>query len=1057
MRKPLLSRSNHLDIHAIEALRISLASPEQIRSWSSGEVTKAETINYRTLKPEPDGLFCERIFGPEKNWTCRCGRYKRVKDKGKVCEKCGVQIGPALMRRSRMGHIELAAPVCHTWYARAMPSRIGLLLGLSQREVESVLAYTHYIVLSVDNVARLREIQRIKTEIEQLEFSHNGVEAAHLSQQDDVPVLVETRQAAGNNAENGRGRVEAPSFDLQTILHDLSLLASFNRGEIPEKTAANGYEPHRLSADREGENADTEDEPVLVKDAWEPAFQRRATLKRINELRRVKKILSELIPLSLLEIEDYRLLSMESGSVFKAEIGAAAIETLLEALDLVQLAISLRREIQDHDGPARTKAIKRLKVVEALRRSQAKPEWMVLRVIPVLPPDLRPVLALDGGRFAASDVNELYSLIIHRNNRLKRFLAIDAPDLMIFREKHALQAACDALFDNGHLARPQLGSHGQPLRSLTDSLSGKDGRFRHNLLGKRVDYSGRSVIIVGPDLKMHQCGLPKKIALELFKPFVIHKLVAQNYYYTPKKAKRAVERKDPAVWDVLDEVMRDRVVLLNRAPTLHRLSIQAFEPVLVEGNAIHLHPQVCSSYNAYFDGDQMAVHLPLSPAAQKEARELMLSTRNLLSPASGDPSVIATQEQVLGCYYLTQERSDRKGEDRVFSSPDEAILAYASGIIDLQARITVRLDVTSVFEQPPPAPAIAVAKGTRVQTTVGRLIFNEALPVSLRYRNHTMTKDYLKQLVVDSMKSCGMKRTAMMADAIKRLGFKHATKAAISFAISDVKVPPQKKEILAEADQRVDELHEEWLSGLITREELHAQSIGIWQEVTDRVAQHAQAVLDPYGAVTTIANSGATKAKLQQIRQLSGMRGLMASPSGAIIIPPVRGNFLEGLSVAEYFISSHGARKSMMDRSLNTAQSGYLTIQFVNAAQEVLVREEDCGTQEGLLITEDDSKYLGLPDSSSRLIGRVLAQDLPAASLSLNDELDEAAVERILAARISQVRVRSALCCQTRHGVCRKCYGWDLSRRALVALGTAAFTAAVSPEAREISRREFRG
>jgi DNA-directed RNA polymerase subunit beta' len=1017
-----------ISFHSISALRISLASPEQIRSWSSGEVTKAETINYRTLKPERDGLFCERIFGPTKDWTCSCNKYKRARYKGKVCEKCGVTITRARVRRIRMGHIELAAPVSHVWFARGMPSRMALLLDLSPRELDHVLSYTRYIVLYVDEEACLKEIQRVKAEIARLEasmYEEYPSDAEKAPQQEKEPVLAGNRLVSGQARQKG-GPIEVVERSNQswagTGMELWESTEDIDRAEPPDTF------PELPATAEEADEAD---------DEWEVLFARASINERIRQLQRVRHDLSELTHLALLEVDQYRLLRDECSHIFRASIGAEAIQELLGALNLDQLALSLRRDIHEKIGASRTRAIKRLKIVEAFRHSHANPQWMILSVIPVLPAELRPVLQLDGGRFATSDVNELYCRVIHRNNRLKLFIANGAPDLIIHHEKQMLQAACDALFDNLHCKQPLTGSHHQPLRSLTDSLRGKSGRFRHNLLGKRVDYSGRSVISVGLDLKLHQCGLPKKIALELFKPFIIHKLLAYDIVQTPRQAKREVERRHHAVWDILEEVMRGRLVLLNRAPTLHRLSIQAFEPILVEGNAIRLHPQVCSAFNADFDGDQMAVHLPLSKEAQEDARELMLSTHNLLSPASGEPSISVSQEQVLGCYYLTQERPGKKGEGHIFTDANEAIMAYSHGVIDLQARIIVRIEHETIFEQPPPTPPSAQKKGGRLHTTVGRLLFNEVLPKRLCFRNYAMKKDHLKQIVWDCIKVYGEERAAVMADAIKCLGFSYATKAGISFAISDVTVPPTKKEVLASADEKIRELQEEWSSGLITKDELHQQTIEIWHKTTDEVAQQVQAVLDPFGSVSTIANSGATKAKLQQIRQLSGMRGLMASPSGAIIDTPVRGNFLEGLSMAEYFISSHGARKSLMDRSLNTAEAGYLTNRFVNVAQDVIVTEEDCGAAKGLFISDKENAQMGISDSRTRLIGRILAESLPQVELSAGDELNEAAVERILAAKISPVCIRSVLACQAQRGVCRKCYGWDLSKRALVQPGTA--------------------
>jgi DNA-directed RNA polymerase subunit beta' len=1019
-----------ISFQSVKALRITLASPDQIRSWSSGEVTQAETINYRTLKPEPGGLFCERIFGPSKDWTCACGKYRRYRYKGKICEKCGVKITSSRVRRVRMGHIELAAPVSHIWYAQSQPSRIGLLLDLSARDLDSILMYTHYIVLHLDEEARQQEKQRIDAEIERLETlladrasAHNGHTTAALLETAPKYSTVEDAQEAANQAKQSHEQ-SIPAMFVDMPLEDISDLPAFlNSSDLEQNFAQYSPSPNEVRPIPE------EAEEVQV---WQTPHE------HLEQLKQVKRALSQLTLHSLLEGAQGRLLKVECDqAALRLGIGAEAIEELLTKLDLDQLALAQREKLQEQDGASRSRAIKRLKVVEALKRSGTRPEWMIMHAIPVLPPTLRPVLSLNSGRFASSDINELYTRVIHRNQRLKRLLEIDAPELTINHEKQALQIACDALFDNAHSRRPHIGAHHQTLRSLSDSLRGKTGRFRHNLLGKRVDYSGRSVISVGTTLKLHQCGLPKKIALELFKPFVIQQLLASNIIETPKAAKRAVEQHHPAVWDILDEVMRGRVVLLNRAPTLHRLSIQAFEPILVEGSAIRLHPLVCSAFNADFDGDQMAVHLPLSKEAQAEAHERMLSTHNLLSPATGEPSISISQEIVLGCYYLTQERPNKKGAGRMFADANEAITAYTLGVIDLQARITVRIDAKRIFIQPPPAPSRPSPDSRKVQTTVGRLLFNAVLPRKLRFKNYAMTKDLLKQLVWECIKTCGLDATARMADAIKTLGYHHATRAGISFAISDVEVPADKKAILADADTKIGELRSEWQMGLITREERYEQTLAIWSEATDAIARQVQSVLDPFGSVATIASSGATKAKLQQIRQLSGMRGLMASPSGAIIETPVRGNFLEGLNVAEYFLSSHGARKSLMDRSLNTASAGYLTIRFVNVAQDVIVTSEDCGTDESLLISESESQQMGLADSRNRLLGRVLAEALPQAGLAAGDELNEEAVERIYAAKISQVHIRSVLSCHSRRGICSKCYGWDLSTRSLVKVGTA--------------------
>jgi DNA-directed RNA polymerase subunit beta' len=940
-----------LEVNDFNAMRISLASPEQVRGWSYGEVTKPETINYRTLKPEKDGLFSERIFGPVKDWECSCGKYKGVRFKGIVCDKCGVEVARSRVRRERMGHIELASPVSHIWYFKGTPSRIGLLLDLSPRNLERILYFALYVVTNIDEDARQRELMRLDEEL------------AHLESQ-----RVSERQ----------------------------------------------------------------------------------------RLERLRRELEGLKKMDLLQESRFRDLSDAFESVFRAGMGAEAVRELIASLDMDKLAANLRHEISSTASQRRKKATKRLKVVEAFRKSGTSPEWMILTVLPVLPPDLRPMVQLDGGRFATSDLNDLYRRVINRNNRLKRLLELGAPEVIIRNEKRMLQEACDALIDNGRRGRAVAGSGNHKLKSLSDMLKGKQGRFRQNLLGKRVDYSGRSVIVVGPDLKLHQCGLPKRMALELFKPFVMRKLVEQNFAHNIKSAKRFVERVKPEVWDVLEEVIKDHPVLLNRAPTLHRLGIQAFEAVLVEGSAIQLHPLVCSAFNADFDGDQMAVHVPLSEKAQDEARQFMLSTRNLLDPAKGEPSIGASGEMVLGCFYLTQARPAKKGQGRVFTDTTEALLAYEHGVIDLQALIKVRLGgrrggsgageglgslpppVVNVYDAPPPLPPTFQAEGSLVETTVGRIIFNEALPERLRFKNYPMKKENLRQVITDCFKEYGRARTVELADEIKRLGFAYATKAGVTIAMSDAKVPSGKQEELAKADAKITELDEQYREGLITENEKYQQTVDVWNEATDNVTKMVEASLDPYGSIYTIAKSGATKAKFQQIRQLSGMRGLMASPSGKIIDIPIRGNFREGLSVLEYFISSHGARKGLADTALRTAESGYLTRRLIDVSQDVIVTEEDCGTTEGILITEEDSKEMLLPDMRVRLVGRVLAEAIPGFEhIEVGDELTDDLVDQIVNAGVKAVRVRSVLGCLAHRGVCRKCYGRDLAANAMVRLGTA--------------------
>src|SRR6266702_6328148 len=908
----------------IAALRITVASPEQMRSWSHGEVTKPETIDCRTLQPEKDGLFSERIFGPTKDWTCFCGKHRRAHTPGFVCEVCGVEITTSAVRRERMGHIELAAPVAHPWFARHAPSIIALLLGFSQRKLTAVLSYTCYLVLAIDEAKRERALMR-------------------------------RREGSENEA------------------HDLcpaSLFSDLAVGDILDETT-------------------------------------------------------------------FRQLSSRYGDVFRAGTGAEAIRELLAALDLDALSASLRQTIA-LGGAVQKKAIKRLHVVEGFRTSSVDPSWMTLSVIPVLPPELRPLVPLDGGRFACSDLNVLYERVMYRNNRVKRFLALEAPEVMLNNEKRLLQEACDALFDNGHRDRPLTGSGGQPLKSLTDTVSGKRGRLRKDVLGKRVDYSGRSVIVGDPGLSLPQCGLPTKMCLELFKPFLIRKLLQRHYAANARAAKHIVERTrkpDPILWDLLEEVMSDQLVLLNRAPTLHPLSIQAFEAIRVEGNAITLHPLVCSAFNADFDGDQMAVHLPLSAEAQAEARALLLSTRNLRSPSSGDPSISLSQDIVLGLFYLTQDRPGRKSAGRVFADASEAMHALDAGVIDLHTRIVVRIPDQRLYEAL--GSGKARPKHKRIETTVGRLMFNYSLPERLRFKNYAMTKDHLKLLVVECLQVCGTEVTAQVADRLKTLGFHYATRSGISFAISDIEVPPAKHEILASADAEVEEVEQTYRAGMITGEERYRQLIRVWTRATEAISTKLEAALDPWGSLATIIKSGATKAKFQQIRQLSGIRGLLANPSGEIIAVPVRGNYLEGLKVWELFSAASGARKGFMDRSLNTARSGYLTRKLVEVGLEVWITEEDCGTTQGLLVTDQESKHMGLPPMPSRLLGRVLAESLPEAGLEQGTSLSEEAVDRLLATGITAVRVRSPLTCQAPYGICQRCYGIDLASGHLVRKGTA--------------------
>jgi DNA-directed RNA polymerase subunit beta' len=873
-----------LDLNNFDRIRIGLASPEQIRSWSSGEVKKPETINYRTLKPERDGLFCERIFGPTRDWECHCGKYKRVRYKGVVCDRCGVEVTRSKVRRERLGHIELAAPVSHIWYFKGIPSRMGLLLDMSPRALEKVLYFVSYIVTDPGDTGLIKK-----------------------------QLLTETE-----------------------------------------------FREHR---------------------------------------------------------EKY-------GNDFKASMGAEAVKKLLEEIDLEELARELRQELKEVTGQRKIRAIRRLEVVEAFRQSKNRPEWMVLDVVPVIPPELRPMVQLDGGRFATSDLNDLYRRVINRNNRLKRLLDLGAPDIIVRNEKRMLQEAVDALIDNGRRGRAVTGPGNRPLKSLSDMLKGKQGRFRQNLLGKRVDYSGRSVIVVGPELRIHQCGLPKEMALELFKPFVMKRLVNEGYAHNIKSAKRMVERVRPEVWDVLEEVISEHPVLLNRAPTLHRLGIQAFEPVLVEGRAIQIHPMVCTAYNADFDGDQMATHVPLSAEAQAEARLLMLSANNILNPKDGRPVAIPTQDMVLGSYYLTQEREGATGEGKAFKGPEEAIMAYNNKVISLHAKIRVRMPGSGLTE-----------------TTVGRIIFNEVIPRELGYYNRVVDKKVLSKIVDDCYRKMGFSETTKLLDGIKKLGFTFATRAGVTIGIQDITIPEKKKEILKDAEQQVGKVEQQYRRGLITEDERYRTVIGIWNDATRAVTDALIETLDRFNPVYMMANSGA-RGNIQQIRQLAGMRGLMADPSGRIIDLPIKANFREGLTVLEYFISTHGARKGLADTALRTADSGYLTRRLVDVAQDVIVREEDCGATQGIEVMEIKDGNEVIEKIDDRIIGRVALEDVkhPETGEILaraDKEISEEEARRIVAAGIQKVKIRSVLTCKSRYGVCIKCYGRNLATGRKVDIGEA--------------------
>jgi len=941
-----------LEVNDFDAIRISLASPEQIRSWSYGEVTKPETINYRTLKPERDGLFCERIFGPTKDFECYCGKYKRIRYKGIICDKCGVEVARAKVRRERMGHIELASPVSHIWFAKGIPSRVGLLLDLSPRSLERVLYFSHCIITSIDEEARQEAIKQLK---------ENGLQqVAEL--QSTVEAKIEEMEPAGATVD------------------EINKLRS---GMAEEKLQLED----RLST----------------------------AVEQLKDLREG----------ALLTESQYHELKQKYGQVFSAGMGAEAILQLLKGINLDEVRNKLLQETRSTSGQRRRRAAKQLQVVEAFRRSGNKPEWMIVTVLPVLPPDLRPMVQLDGGRFATSDLNDLYRRVINRNNRLRHLLEIGAPEIIIRNEKRMLQEAVDSLIDNGRRGRAVAVGGNHKLKSLSDMLRGKQGRFRQNLLGKRVDYSGRSVIVVGPELKLHQCGLPRRMAVELFKPFIMRRLVEQGLAHNIKSARRLVERNKPEVYDILEEAVKERPVLLNRAPTLHRLSIQAFEPVLIDGSAIQIHPLVCSAFNADFDGDQMAVHVPLSKAAVKQAREIMLSTHNMLLPSSGEPIVTPTLDMVLGCYYLTTIIPGAKGEGLIFGSFDEAVLAYELGRIDLRAEIEVRKQQEN---------------GQRIKTSVGRIIFNDVLPPQLCSYDRAVDKAGLKQIVTDCYKLLSNEETAKVLDNIKQLGFTYATKSGTTIAMGDIQVPQVKPKLLEEAAERVAIIENQYNRGLITEDEKYNSVIGVWMETTDKITDIISKTLDRYGGVYMMATSGA-KGNISQIRQMAGMRGLMTDPSGKIIDFPIKSGLREGLTVLEYFISTHGARKGLADTALRTSDSGYLTRRLIDVAQDVITREDDCGTTDGLWISEPQEKEL-LPSFAERIIGRLVASKVvnPKTKKTIvdrNEEIDEEKAKEIIAAKLTKVHVRSPLSCRSRHGACRRCYGRDLARGHLVDINTA--------------------
>jgi len=1057
------------DVNNFDAIRISLASPEAIKSWSYGEVTKPETINYRTLRPEFGGLFCERIFGPTKDWECACGKYKRIRFKGIICDKCGVEVTRAKVRRERMGHIELAAPVSHIWYVKGTPSRLGLLLDITPRNLERVLYFAAYVVTRVDAEARTQLVQDIYAELEQTKAEIRaeaeervgvvtGERDADLSnltssstnlQRDfdarmkrDIAEIEDEYGTIHDELEQlaGEAATEQVEFLGQIIVHEgeainedrMALLAEVRDTRIEElqaNTARDVESAQTVSGAEAEQNRYEADERTkkLVAEA-----EARITEEQ-TQAEQIIRDIESLQPMQIITEQQYRELNEIASEIFSAGMGAEAIYDLVVKLNLEDLAAQLRQDVETMNGLKRKKAMKRLRVAEALRKSGNRPEWMIFTVLPVIPPDLRPMVQLDGGRFATSDLNDLYRRVINRNNRLKRLLELQAPEIIVRNEKRMLQEAVDALIDNGRRGRVVSGSGKHKLKSLSDMLKGKQGRFRQNLLGKRVDYSGRSVIVVGPNLQLSQCGLPKKMALELFKPFVMRRLVERGHAHNIKAAKRIVERVEPKVWDVLEEVIQDYLVLLNRAPTLHRLGIQAFEVKLVEGNAIQIHPMVTTAYNADFDGDQMAVHLPLSREAQHEARERMLSIHNMLKPSDGEPIVAPTLEIVLGCYYITLPRAGAKGEGKIFGDPEEVMLAYNVGAVDIQAKIRVRVQYKE------PTEDVDAFTERIIDTTPGQIIFNEELPRELRYRTKPMDRKELRRVMSDCYQRFDAETTARMADRIKRLGFRFGTKSGLTIAVADVTIPPEKEGIIAEADARAAEFERDYRRGLITDGERYREVVNIWTNAREEVKEAVQRNLDPQNALTMMSGSGA-KGNITQISQMAGMRGLVSDPQGNVIDLPIRSNFRDGMTVLEYFASTHGARKGLADTALRTADSGYLTRRLCDVAQEVIVQEEDCGTTAGIWVSASDT-----PDDTSlfasRVLGRTPAVDIVDAKtgelvVPRNEIITERTNARVAEA-VDRIFVRSVLTCDTTHGVCRTCYGRDLATGKQIATGEA--------------------
>ncbi|OQY45623.1 MAG: DNA-directed RNA polymerase subunit beta' [Anaerolineaceae bacterium 4572_78] len=1069
-----------MEVKDFHALRISLASPDLIMSWSYGEVTKPETINYRRLRPEKDGLFCEAIFGPTKDWQCYCGKYKGVRYKGITCEKCGVMVTRSSVRRERMGHIALAAPVAHIWYTRRVPSYLGLLLDISRRNLDRVLYFAQYIVTSVDEQARIKVIKKLDDEISrernrlEKDIQDNvdilrkrlDSETKELQEKETIEVAQMKEEQAKyieqvmKSAQEFQAKLEQSQG--QQALEDMVLPSS---DTIIIEAGQEVTSEHLLRLNKavdkflddlkiefeeekfqyEGENQKQIDQTLHVIREQVDSMQDKSTQELNDIVFKIEERRQEILniePMQFLNEIKYRDMERQWGNVFTARMGAEALYEICSNLDLEKLLEDLHTEIKTTRSKQKLKkAIKRLKVVDSLLGSGNRPEWMILTVLPVIPPDLRPMVQLDGGRFATSDLNDLYRRVINRNNRLKRLLDLGAPDVIVRNEKRMLQEAVDSLIDNSCRGKAVSSRGRRELKSLSDMLKGKQGRFRRNLLGKRVDYSGRSVIVVGPTLELHQVGIPKEMALELFRPFVIQKLVEYNYANNVKGARRLLEKQLPEVWEVLEEITQDRPILLNRAPTLHRLGIQAFEPILVEGSAIHLHPLVCTAFNADFDGDQMAVHVPLSKKAVKEARELMLANKNLLLPANGSPVIGATKDMVLGIYYLTMAGRFQRGKGKKFGSIEEVSLAYSLGKVDLHAEIVLKNINTSLSPMEHPY----------IETTVGRAIFNEALPMKLRFAfNKPLDKKALKELIDLSFQVLGSERTAILANTIKAIGFKYATLSGTTIAITDINIPKLKYKIVEDTSEEVEQIDKMFRRGYMTDNEQYVKIVELWQEATNRVTKEVGKAISDDSPIRIMADSGATKGGFNPIRQLAGMRGLMADPNGRIIPLPIRSNFREGLTTLEYFISTHGSRKGLADTALRTADAGYLTRRLVDVAQDVIINDDDCGTQRGLEVIIDkvenvsDVREIEISEAfRGKAFGRVLSENImnpldPDEIIFEKGQLLELTdLKNILKIGVSQIKVHSPLFCEMERGICSQCYGRDMARGGLIDIGEA--------------------